>query len=296
MTKEELFELMEDESNSGKLEYFKNIPESLRTSEVAERWIEYCQENIAGCGADDCYAEIMRVKPEIMTDRIRLLAVRLSVNTLFQISPEETPAYKEIALLGIKNSGKGIGFLHKEFHTLEMLRDIIEQSPERIDCPATKKWVGALITPEMKAELLETNLKFALGLPEGDVTREQWHKLLTENPQYYCQEVDRRGRLQLLADFVKAGGWPDSVQYTFEPVGTINEALKCFMDAKVTEPASALYKAKLHTFPIEEVLQATDQRSLVETLTKIYPEDVLRRNMKHNRALRSYLLENDLGM
>lgn len=297
MTKQELFELMESDPENRVFDYFDKLPDELKDEEVAERWIAHVHDHMPGLGAETPYAQIKHHNPELITDRVRLLAVGLSVNTLIQITPEETPAYKQIALLAISKSVRGVHLLNKEFHTPEMLQAIFEQSPEKIDLwPKSHHWMRPLITPEMKAVLLETNLKFALCLDEKDVSRDQWRKLLAERPEGYG-DIENRGRLHVLVDFVKDGGWLAPREgFSWDPVESITDAMNVFSDMGKNEPWRTLYKAKLHTFPVEDVLASTNHHSQIPALTKIFPDEVLRKSMKHNRALRAHFLENDLGM
>lgn len=297
MTKQELFELMESDPQHNVFNFFERLPAELKCAEVAERWVTHIHENMPGLDAADAFTLIGHNSPELITDRVRLLAVGLSANTLIQIKPEDTTAYKEIALLAISKSARGIHLLNEEFRTPEMLQAIFEQSPERIDLwPKSHHWMRPLITPEMNSALIETNLKFALCLDENEVSREQWHKLLSENPENYS-DIENRGRLHVLVDFVKDGGWLAPREgFNWEQVDSIDEALRAFSDMGKNEPWRTLYKAKLHTFPVEDVLAATNHHSQIPALTKIYPDEVLRKSMKHNRALRAHFLENDLGM
>lgn len=297
MTKQELFELMESDPQNNVFNFFERLPAELKCAEVAERWVTHVHENMPGLGADDAFTLIGHDSPELITDRVRLLAVGLSASTLFQIKPEDTTAYKEIALLAISKSAKGIHLLNKEFRTAEMLQAIFEKSPEKIDLwPKSHHWMRPLITPEMKAVLIETNLKFALCLDETELSRDQWSKLFSECPEHYS-DIENRGRFHVLVDFVKDGGWLGPREgFNWEQVDSIDDALRVFSDMGNNEPWRTLYKAKIHTFPIEDILAATNHHSKIPDLLKIYPDVVLRKNMKHNRALRAHVLENDLGM
>ena len=297
MTKQELFDLMESNPEHHTFYHFDRLPDALKDGEVAERWIAHVHHNMPGLDANDSFAFIADHRPELITDKIRFLAVGLCPTTLHQIAPEDTSAYKEIALHAISKSSKAMHVLDKELHTPEMLQGIFEKSPEKIDLwPKSHHWMRPLITPEMKAVLLETNLKFAMCLDEQEVTREQWHKLLAGTPLHYV-EIENRGRLHILVDFIKDGGWLAPMPgCSWEQVDSIDEALRVFSEMGEHEPWRTLYKAKIHTFPIEDVLVATNHHSKIPDLIKLYPDAVLRKNMKHNRALRSHLLENDLGM
>jgi hypothetical protein len=297
MTRQELFELMNSDPEHHTFYHFDRLPEALKDEEVAGRWIEHVHYNMPGLSANHTFAAIADHRPELITDKIRFLAVGLCANTLHQISPDETPSYKEIALLAISKSPKGIHLLDKELHTPEMFREIFEKSPEKIDLwPKSHHWMRPMVTPEIKAALLETNLKFALSLDEQDVSRDQWRKLFTENPLGYG-DIENRGRLHVLVDFVKDGGWLEPMPgCSWEQTDSLDEALRIFSDMGKNEPWRTLYKAKIHTFPIKDVMKATDHHSKIHDLIKLYPDAVLRKNIKHNRALRSYLLENDLGM
>lgn len=297
MTKQELFDLMESNPEHHTFYHFDRLPEALKDEEVAERWIVHVHQHMPGLGADDAFTLIAGHRPNLITDKIRFMTVGLSPSALHQIAPEDTPSYKDIALHAISKSSKAMHVLDKELHTPEMLQAIFEKSPEKIDLwPKSHHWMRPLITPEMKAVLLETNLKFALCLDEQDVSREQWRKLLTETPLDYSH-IENRGRLHVLVDFIKDGGWLAAMPgCTWEQVDSIDEALRVFSDMGEHEPWRTLYKAKIHTFPIEDVLAATNHHSKIPDLVKIYPDAVLRKKMNLNRALRAHLLENDLGM
>lgn len=296
MTKEDLFELMESDPKNRILQYFGELPDSLKIPEVVEPWITH-MNNQPGGAAEDAYGQIKMLRPDLITDRVRLLTVSLSSTALHQITPGETTIYKEIALEAISRSSLSIHHLSKDYHTFEMLEAIFEKCPQQINLsPKYQHWMRPLITPEMKEKLLETNLKFAISLDAKEVTREQWHRLLTENPFDYG-EIELRKRLDVLVDFLKEGGWPaPKGSMSWAPANTIEDALNAFSISNGNQPWRTLYKAKVHTFPIEDVLAATDHHSQIPLLTKIYPESDLRKNMKHNRALRAYILENELGM
>lgn len=296
MTKEDLFELMKSDPVNRILQYFGELPDSLKVPEIVEAWITHLN-NRPGGAADDAFCQIKELRPDLIDDSVRLLSVRLSATVLNQITPEETSSYKEIALEAIARSSISMNFLSKDFHTIEMLEAIFERCPQQINLsPKYQHWIRPLITPEMKAKLLETNLKFAISLDAKDVSREQWHKLLNENIFDYG-ELELRKRLDVLVDFLNEGGWPcREGSFSWARADSIPEALMAFENSSGNQPARILYKAKIHTFPIEEVLAATDHRSKIPLLEKIYPEDTLRKGMKHNRALRAHLLENDLGM
>jgi hypothetical protein len=295
VTKQDLFDLMESDPESFTFDDFARLPDSLKDAEVVERWIEHVHHNLPGLAAEDPYAQIKLDRPDLITDSVRMLAAGLSVATLVQIKPEETDAYNEIAVHAISNAGKALGLIKHEARTRELVELIIEKCPHRIDVRATETWIGALVTPEMTERLLKTNVLFALGLPEQDVSRDQWRMLLAENPHQY-EDVVRKGRMQVLVDFLKDGGWPCAAGFDLDPAETIFEAMAKFTPTKPGEPGHALYKAKLHTFPVEEVVSTLSAPDFIPSLVKVFPEAVLRKNMKHSRALRAHLLENDLGM
>jgi hypothetical protein len=300
MTKQALFDLMISNPKSEIFRHFDRLPDAVKDEEVAERWISHCA--VHNLGESEAFIQIENHRPELITDKLRFLHVSVgSGRGLLDISPDDTSAYLEIALQAIKNSAQNMGLLDDRFHTEEMLQEIVRECPDRLD-PAlgSQSWIRPLLTEEMKSEVSKSNLKFALTLDENDISKDQWHRLFKENARHYA-EVEKRGRFHLLVDFLRDGGWPDPVEESsfviaFTPVDTIQEALNSFMKAKSYGPRMVLFKALIHTFPIEQVLAEADHHSFMPAIAQIYPEAELREQMKISRVLRAYLLESDLGM
>lgn len=301
MTKDDLYELMKSDPQSVIFREFQKLPDSLKTTEVAEQWLRHHRDRFKKSGFTlNPYLQIKHYNPELITDSVRFIAVEIG-NTLYDINPDETKAYKEIAVHAIMNCATNTAVLAEEFHTLEMLEAIVNRCPYRIDTLLdNQKWMIPLLTPEMKKNLVKDNLKLALSLDESEISREQWKKLLDEGVTDYVA-VERSGRLHVLVEYIRDGGWPNPVlidgqTISFPKVATPTEALDKYTRTKTYGPRHVLYKAWLHAFPIEEVLAATDNHEMVRLLMDIFPEDALRPHLKLNRALRARLLENDLGM
>jgi hypothetical protein len=303
MTKEVFVAAMQAEQKLYVYSKFESVPEHLRDPEMAEIWMDYAIKN-TGHSGDLALEEITNTDLSLVSDSLRYKAISHNPRALLHIRPEHTPEYRELVLHCIGSSSFGFMLLDERFKTADLVHDVFLRHPQRIDLRwNAQDWVGQHLTPEMRESLIQTSFSFALSV-ELEVTPDQWTHLLKTQPKGYLM-LEEHDRLELLDLFLMEGHWPDaSVDYTFEPVSTAAEAAKHMLNSaseyrskhETDHPGFLLYSAKLRRFPIKDVIKALSKPETMDFLFMLYPESELRKHMRHDRALRGRLLEEDLGM
>lgn len=275
------------------------IPKEIADAQVYEAWYGHAVD-VCRAGADTAFGEI---PVEFVTDGLRRKAIFKSVRSLIFISPEHTDSYKDLVLLGLQKTRMAFMMMHDSLKTLDFLKEIVEKVPGVLDFNwGSQEWVRDVMTEDLKDKILQTNLRFGLSLSEGQVSQKQWDHLFTTQ-QEAAVILEEKDLLPLYIQFLREGGWPKypSGKQPERPV-SLEAAAEMLMarsanrDFQPPDPVYLIYKAKLMSFPIEDVIPVMNSADRLEILMSIYPENSLRKHMKLSRGLRGALLENDLGM
>ncbi|MBI6883192.1 hypothetical protein [Pseudomonas putida] len=303
MTKAELFAEMRGSKTPKDYLDISSIPEELRDHEVLTRWMDYCDVKCGGRGGR-AFAQIP--KP-LVTDAMRRKAVTTHYDCLEHILPEDTEMYQELFRLALYGSEKAFSHLHDSMKTLSTLKVILSGGPMRcFDLfKDDQRWILPLLTPELIADVLRRSSDFALNLPEDAVPWSTWRYVFKGNPSSAMilagQGMDR---LSIYQRFLDEGEWPSSYEdewpHNFDGKRSKTndpcELLELVNGYLPKDPEHWVYLAKLKTIPIENVVSAIVDRYHVPMILKVYPEDTLRKYMKHSALVKHALIEADLGM
>lgn len=271
-----------------------SIPMQIADTEVYTQWFHHVVDNSVLPG-DIAFAAIPR---SFITDDLRRTAIRESVSALDHISPGDTEGYEDLLFYALEQSPSAFRMMDNSFKTVEFLAALVERLPRVFDMKhRAQDWVATLMTPGMREAVLKTNAWFALSLPEDQVTWDHWRHLCKSDMQ--CPSaLNDAGRLDLFSRFLGEGSWPelDPEVIAIKKIEDIAELAGLVMEIPDHYYEYLLYKAKLMSFPLKDVVTALDKAPMADLLRDLYPDDALRPFMRHNRALRGLLLENDLGM
>lgn len=270
------------------------IPAEIADAEVYGAWYSHVVEE-CGAGGDLTLAQIPK---RFVTDDLRREAIRHTTRSLIYIDPSDTDGYEDLVLYGLERSKSAFQMMHDSLKTHEFLVKVIERAPDAFDLRwSAQAWIVDLLTQEMMNQILLSSVLFALSLPEDKVCWEQWKHLCRTHLQ--CPEIlNDANRLDIFTRFLGEGNWPeiDPEVLNFKKTDDIHEIAGLATEIPEEYYEHLLYKAKLLTFPVEEIVAAMNTVARAEYLQVLFTEEVLRRHMKLNRALRGMFLENDLGM
>lgn len=297
MDKLEFLEAMKAEPKPlqyGKYSDINSVPVEIADEEVFSAWYDHVVKN-CGAGPDTTLSQIPL---PYVTDELRRKAISRSVRSLIYIKPEHTDAYRDLVILGLKVSLMAFMMMDDSLKTTDFLAEVAAKVPGALDLNwGAQEWIAGVMTPEIRDSVLSTNLKFALSLPEADVSWEQWTHLFKTEP-YAAEIVERSSRPELFLRFLHDGNWPNDWQgTTLTRTDDVNVLADLVTQTEDTDEAEHfIYRAKIKTFPIEEVIKVMNTPDRLRFLMSFAPEETLRKHMKLNRALRGKLLEHDLGM
>lgn len=275
------------------------IPEEIADAEVYDAWhthvVDYC-----GAGAD---IALEQIPVKFVTDDLRRKAIYRSVRSLIYISPEHTDSYRELVLYGLKQSKMTFMMMHNSLRTLDFIKEVVDIVPGVFDFKWNAQgWIESVMTKELRDKVLLTNVRLALSLPEDQVTWGQWKHLFTTQ-EGAIEILDQNDRLDLYVRYLQEGNWPEhesgnspAKPDSLNGLADILTKIEANSDHYPPDAFSLIYKAKLLSLPIEDVIPVMKSADRIKVLMNLYPEDVLRKHMKLNRSLRGALLENDLGM
>lgn len=271
---------------------FSSIPKDIRDPEVIERWLEHTVKKCSG-GSDHAFSEI---PANLVTDSIRYKAIELGVRALHYIKPEDTQAYLDLVVYAAGISNFGILMIHESFKTTETLQAIVDRAPQNLDLQwNSQQWICELLTQEMIDKVAPQNFKFAFSLPDETASWEvQRQHIITDHKT--LKDLQQRGRQDLLIRLLDEGGWPEWTGFTPQRADTIGFAAARLMIADPESDELILYRAKLMSYPIKEVIGVMNTPARRKVLMELYSPEVIRQNMKHDRALRGAVLEQDLGL
>lgn len=233
-----------------------------------------------------------------MTDELRRKAISKSVRSLIYIEPSHTETYKDLVIYGLSHSHMAFVMMDDSLKTTEFLAEVADKVPGAIDLKwNSQDWIYDAMTPEIRNKAIKAGLDFALSLPAEEVTWNEWKHLFKTQPNS-ADALRLAKRTDLFIRFLQEGGWPDHIDGIVLPrPNSVEDVATTLMQSlDDTLPEYHIYKAKLLSFPVSDVVRVMDTDERLEILMDYYPEKTLRQNMKHSRALRGKMLENDLGM
>jgi hypothetical protein len=270
------------------------IPPEIACHEVYARWFRHAIMTYLVKPAD-AWAQIPQ---EHVTDELRWMAIKFMPTVLKAMSPSDTPAYQDMMLKAIARDVHAFEMMDESFKTAEFLTVIANECPDAIDLRRDgHRWVLEFLTAEIRDKLLESNVIFALWLPEAQVTWDQWVNLL--KTQHRCIDfLEEDGRVaDLFGRFLKEGHWVDeSYPLELSRPSDLSESIALLENSTSIYSPYLVYRAKVRTFPVEDVVSAMQSAPQIRLLLDLYPEQVLRQHIKRNRAMAGMLIENDLGM
>jgi len=297
MDKREFLEAMKAEPKHleyGKYSDIDCVPAEIADAEVFSAWydhvVKYC-----GAGPD---TTLVQIPLRYVTDDLRRKAIAKSVRSLIYIETGHTDAYRDLVLYGLSHSRMAFMMMDDSLKTSEFLAEVVDKVPGVLDLQwGSQDWVQGVMTPEIRDKAIKTGLALALSLPEEDVSWEEWKHLFITQPES-AEAMGRAKRGDLFARFLQEGGWPDHIDGVVLPKpSSVGDAATTLMQSlDDTLPEYYIYKAKLMSFPVCEVVKVMGTDERLEILMEYYPESILRQNMRHSRALRGKMFENDLGM
>lgn len=293
MNKQELLKDLENKEYSAMFTDFQVIPEQLRDSEVAYKWLE-SSVSLRSQASEWAFQQIPK---HLVNDDIRRLAIEFGVRALKFIHPSDTDIYLELVLRVTAAHGHGFMMVHESFRTTETVNAILDHDPRHMTLLGLgQQWVKPLLTQQMIDRVGASNYTFAMNVGIQNVAWDSAKAMLLKNAVYYADLV-ARGHGDLLDRMVKEGGWPERLhnRRPYKPKG-IFELASIITQSKEGSADRHLYCAYMKTFPTDHVLKVmytTEQRKI---LLSVYPSEVLLAHAKKNKPLRGMLLEDALGL
>lgn len=297
MNKLEFLEAMKAEPRQfeyGKYSDINCVPAEIADAEVFSAWYDHV---VGYCGAGPD-TTLVQIPLQYVTDELRRKAISKSVRSLIYIEPGHTEAYRDLVIYGLSHSHMAFLMMDDSLQTTEFLAEVVDKVPGVIDLKwNSQDWVHDAMTTEIRDKEIKTGLEFALSLPAEEVTWDEWKHLFTTQPRS-ADALRLAKRTDLFVRFLQEGGWPDYIDGVDlpRPCSVEETATTLMKTLDDTLHEYHIYKAKLMSFPVHEVVAVMNTDERLEVLMEFYPEKTLRQNMKHSRALRGRLLENDLGM
>lgn len=253
-------------SNSPKrgAEYFRQIPDQLRTYAVCETLVSRYPLNLG-------------------------------------LVDHQLERYSSLVIIALRreSTSQVLGLVHPNYQTTTMIHQLLA---DRSSAQSTKAilecdWSRESMTPELITFACTQTVDYALKADKIVLSDDALAALATHQINGY-NKIRDAGRFDLLVKPLSQGYWPKSNRVTGsleKPAGLAN-SFRLLLSAR-SEDEEALYMAYMMTYPIEKVMKVLSGPRGGRFLMEMYTSDELRPYLKEASLLvRGKVLEAELGM
>jgi hypothetical protein len=276
-----------------KYKSFAEIPERMKTKEVAADWLKVMKT--AGTARFvDYFGQIP--KAFVSQDLLKYV-VDSDVRLLANINPEDSSNYAELCAVGFQRSYLAANYFHESFRTTQTVASLVAFTFEFNKVFAEIPWVMNVITPDQIETVSLANISCMVSLPDEKISDVALSKHLSRGENFLFLRA--KGKLHLGAKHLKTGAWPEPQhQDAVRPSKprTLSSAFKYAVSGSYPKDLKALYMANLMTYPIEDVMPLMQTRQHVSLAMEMYSAKELKPFIKTNRHLKVALLEDSLGL
>jgi hypothetical protein len=271
---------------------FAEIPKEFQTQEVIQEWM-LLKQHAAKESLADCYQEI---PPELRSNELIEWAAGNGINVIEGLDPSH-PGYIDLAHICFRRNYQHIASVDSAVRRKILHKFCAENIADIHSIAKEFDWFrGELNTTCFKT--CSMNIEFFLDTPQEMMSADVCEYALIGN---YCVitalTLRARGKVNLLADQISAGGWPDNkyVQDTIQPTSLTDGVNRLTASAPGKEHET-LYMAYIMSHPMDQVVPLMTNRRLQKLLFEMYSTEALAPYLKKSRALRGILLEESLGL
>lgn len=295
MNKQELLGALDSDVKDVLYVEFDSIPEALRDTEVAIKWIQTSSPQAFSRTAN----VLEQIPKHLVNDEVRRAAVNHDISALRYIHPDETDIYLELVLKVTGSSIFGYKYVHESFQTQATVEAIIENCHFHLTMSPLQEWVRPFLTQEMIDQVGATSYRFAISIGFEKMSWSSLKALLINSSDYY-EDLVLRGKSHLLVKMVQDGGWPAMIggEKCYKPRGLF-ELAGLITQYNGEGAQYRLYCALLQTFPINFAIKVMKTPAQQKILLSLYPHDDLlayAKTLTNSRALRGMLIEDALGL
>jgi hypothetical protein len=240
----------------------------------------------------------VQISPELLTDRLREVAVRTSSEMIKLIEPEDTEDYLKLFLIAHKNGDNAAQYIHPDYRTTATVEAMIESTPFFEKTYKANPWVAAVMTPELVEKASQKYIMFMCDLPRVKISQAALKAHLEKDFNGYLKMRGAK-KLKLAAEYLKEEGWPESVGIfkggQAMPRSTL-EGFERLSENVLNAQVFALHMAWLINQPMDEVLELMGNRRYAHLIIEMYTLEELMPFMKNHYKLKGLLLEDSLGL
>lgn len=305
-------------------ERFDQMPETLHNPSALHTWLEFAPTE-----------RFHQIPEPLVTDAMRLTALRSYSGALSWISPTSTPNYLKLVLEALPSDCSLIlsvdaeclseEFLYSAVKTNKLVMfEILRENCDRFNNLISQRIVdeGCRHSPRTLWKMLGED-QWKLPARIVAMVTDEHIAQSARNESNELHYIKRLGKLHVLTDMIKNGYWPqdgDSILKR-DDLGTISQyssrlpsACDAYREARkqanvtnngyghLDEAIQTLFEAALKLYPASDVLQWLDRPSIgernrhIESIKDLYTSDELKPFLREYPFVKAMVLEADLGM
>ena len=278
---------------------FTDIPEALRTSISAWRWLQ-ARHTKDEAGMSEHFVQIPK---NLIDEEILKFAVDYDPLIIDFIEPDDAPNYQALCVKAFAGNFMAPAVFHESFRTAETVELMIKERFTSLKPASFSKsfeavpWIKSVMTPEHFEKASKASRDFMIIRPASEASDAALQNNFGSGLGSYTL-ARKAGRLDLPAKFVANGHWPYACRKVDQVIGRPKTLENGFQLAlKETDfGIGALYMSFVKAYPIEDVIALATTRNHVKLMMEMYTEAELRPLMSTNRHLKAGLLETAMGL
>lgn len=280
---------------------FADIPDERRTSGYALNWLMAMHTT----DEKSLIEHFLQIPKDLYDYELLEFSVRHDALALKDIEPTTTAKYQDLCALAFVQDPLAPAWFHEDYRTAETVELMIKQPVFAMKPAKFSKsfeaipWIEGVMTPELFNKASKASFEFMKMRPLSEASESALESHFLHGFEGYSQ-ARKAGRLDLSAQFIRNGHWPqayDSFNEVIEMPNTLNAALdQALACVNLDFGLCSLYLSFVKAHPIEDVVALATTRNHVKLVMELYTEAELRPMMSTNRHLKAGLLETAMGL
>jgi hypothetical protein len=248
---------------------------------------------------------------DLPKDRLSYGVLKAAINKSTPIDPlkhfssQDTPHYRELALLAVSKSGSQVKFVEPEFVDADFFREAIKQNPKSmhsfllryaplVEQVYTQKELEFIIdSSKLNKHIILTGIMSA-KVKNNLLSDAYIKKTILDYPGLIAEAI-KSDYKHLAIELLNAGDWP-SAQAGDRP-SNLKEAVKRLLDSN-TETFNEWHKAYILNFGIEKVVDAMKGHKTLPLLEKFFTREEILPHLsgQQGKKAKGKWLEEELGL
>jgi hypothetical protein len=277
--------------SNGLITHFNEIPQPLQSAVLALKWFNCMATAPSRQSIERLFCQ---VPAELFTQELLMAASDAGVNILGHIDLRKDNNYASVGLSCMRKNYKNLSSLDPHYRDLAA-QHLAWNSTNKVHLIAREfPWFRDHLAP---GELTRCciNMDFALDTP--DLPADRRRSILLNGEDY--DRIRAHGRLDLLADQIAEGEWPQRLSKSELPgprPTSLEEGMHWISQCRPDSNGESLHMAYLMTHPMDQVVPLMRGRRLKKLLIEMYPPEALRPYLSRDNELKGAVLEDALGL